>query len=173
MSEEKDLKREGEELAKMSVESKLGAKQLRSIYVLAKTKPLPFVEASIQRQLARVSGTKALEMALGLLKKYEKDTTALLKVLMYANMLYDFYERQSTMEYRVVAEESAGKACQQYRCRYVGLEIHTDRGLVTLTVKVSGYRDDPKLLASAVMQEIMHRDPRFHGRVWIEQIDRR
>jgi hypothetical protein len=173
LSEEKDLKREGEELAKVAVESKLGAKQLRSIYVLAKTKPLPFVEAFIQRQLARVSGGKALEMILDLMKKHEDNKTDFLKDLMYANMLYDFYEKKSAMEYRAVAEESASKACQQHNCKYVGLDISTERGLVAITIRVSGYRNDPKVLASAIWQQMIQRDPKFHGRIWIEQIDRR
>jgi hypothetical protein len=173
MSEEKDLKKEGEELAKVAVESKMGARQLRTIYISAKTKPLPMVEAFIQRQIARVSGTKALEMILDLMKKHEGDKTAFLRVLMYANMLYDYYERQTAMKYRVVAEECAKKVCEQHGCRFVGLDIGTDRGQTLLTVNVSGYRGDLKLLSPSIWQCLVHKDPNFLGRIWIEPVDRR
>jgi hypothetical protein len=53
MSEDKErkLKSEGEELAKIAVESGMGAKQLQTLYRLVKTRSLPFVEAYIKRQI--------------------------------------------------------------------------------------------------------------------------
>lgn len=173
MIEEKEIKKEGEELAKLAVESKLGTKQLRTIYTLTKTRPLPMVEAFIQQQLSRVSGTEALELALDLLKKHGEDKATFSKVLMYANMLYPYYERQSTMKYRVVAEDSAKKICERQGCKYSGLDVSIERNRVVIRVKVSGLRRDPKFLASDIEQEIVQREPNFPGRVWIEQIDRR
>jgi len=42
MSEEKSLKMEGENLAKIAVDSRMGAKQLQTLYRLVKTRPLAF-----------------------------------------------------------------------------------------------------------------------------------
>lgn len=173
MTEEKNLKKEGEDLAKIAVESKLGSKQLRTIYTLTKTKPLPFVEAFIQHQLSRVQGTKALEKALELLKSHGEDKAALERVFMYANMLYPYYEREAAMKYKIVAEEAARRICDQQGCKYVGLDVYTEKDRTEVSVRVSGYRGDPKLLASSIGREIVHRDPKFLGRVWIEQVDRR
>lgn len=173
MTEERELKKEGEELAKTAVESELGAKQLRTIYTLTRTKPLPMVEAFVQRQLSRVSGTKAFETILNLLKERADDKAAFVKVLMYANMLYPYYERQDAMKYSIVAAESAKRICDQQGCKYVGLEVSTERDRTEIRVKVSGYRGDPKFLASSIGREIVHRDPKFPGNIWIEQIDRR
>jgi hypothetical protein len=173
LSDEKILKKEGEELASISVESKLGAKQLRTIYTLTKTKPLPFVEAFIQHQLARVSGIKAWELALNLLKKYGDDKVSFSKILMYANMLYDYYERQAAMQYFNVAEEAARKICEQQRCKYIGLELSTRRDQTEARVRVSGYRGDRKDLAFSIKREITQKDPTFQGIIWIEQVDRR
>lgn len=174
MSDEKELKREGEELAKTAVESKLGAKQLRTLHTLAKTKPLPMVEAFIQRQLSRnVSGKEAFEVTLGLLKRYGEDKAVFSKILMYANMLYDYYERMSAMKYREVAEESARRMCEQHGCKYMGLDILTDKNRIEVKVRVSGYRGDPKTLSSSIWRDIIHKDPKFQGRIWIEQNERR
>jgi hypothetical protein len=173
LSDEKALKEEGEELAKASVESKLGAKQLRTIYTLTKTKPLQFVEAFIQHQIARVSGTKALEMALGLLKKYGDNKSSFQRVLMYANMLYDYYEMQMARRYDPIAEEAAKRICEQRGCKYVGLDMSTKGDKIEVRVKVTGYRGDLKDLAFSIEREIVHRDPKFPGRIWIEQTDRR
>ena len=173
LSEEKELKKQGEELAKIAVESRLGAKQLRTIYTLIKTKPLAFVEAFIQHQLSRVSGTKALEAALELLRKYEGDKGSFQKIVMYANMLYDYYERQVAMKYNPLVEEIAKKICEQQRCKFLGLELSTERDRIEIMVKVSDYRGDPKSLAYSIGQQILHRDPKFPGRIWIEKMDRR
>jgi len=75
MSEEKSLKMEGENLAKIAVDSRMGAKQLQTLYRLAKTKPLAYVEAYVQRQIARalaggVRGYEGFVKALELLRKY-------------------------------------------------------------------------------------------------------
>lgn len=172
MSEEKELEKEGEELAKVAVESNLGAKQLRTIYTLTKTRPLPMVEAFIKHQIARVSGTKALEMTLELLKKYD-DKASFSKVLMYANMLHDYYERQAAMMYRTVAEECAKRICEQRGCKYLGVDLFMERGRLEVRVRVSDYRGDPGFLASSIGQEISHRDPKFQGKIWIEPVDRR
>jgi hypothetical protein len=173
MSEESELKRQGEELAKAAVDSKLGAKQLRTIYTLTKTKPLPMVEAFLQHQLGRVLGVKALEMALGLLAKHRENKAAFSRILMYANMLYNFYEREATMKYRSVIEDVAKGICEQQGCRYVGLELSTERDRVVARVSVSGFRGDPRILASSIDTEILHRELNFAGRIWIEQADRR
>jgi hypothetical protein len=172
--EEKEIKKMGEELSKVAVESKLGAKQLRTIYTLTKTKPLPLVEAHIQHQLGRgLSGVDALKMSLDYLRKLVEDKATFQKVLMYANMLYPYYEAQAAMKYRVAAEEGARKMCERQGCRYLGLDVSSERGQVVVRVKVSGLRGEPKFLASDIEREIIQNDPKFPGRVWIEQVDRR
>jgi len=172
--EEKEIKKMGEELAKVAVESRLGAKQLRTIHTLTKTKPLPLVEAHIQHQLGRgLSGADALKMSLDCLRKLVEDKATFQKVLMYANMLYPYYERQAAMNYAVAAEEGARRACERQGCRYMGLDVSSERDRIVIKVKVSGLRRDPKFLASDIEREIIQSDPKFPGRVWIDQVDRR
>jgi len=92
---------------------------------------------------------------------------------MYANMLYPYYERQAAMNYAVAAEEGARRACERQGCRYMGLDVSSERDRIVIKVKVSGLRRDPKFLASDIEREIIQSDPKFPGRVWIDQVDRR
>jgi len=170
LSEERELEQKGERLAEVAVKSELGAKQLRAIYNLVRTKPLPFVEAFIKYQINRVSGREAWEMMLGLLREFGDKKELLSKVLMYANMLYDYHGIEVV---KTVAEESARNICQQQNCKYVGLEVSVDRNRYEVLVKVGGFRDDPRSLASPIWREIISKHPSFQGKVWINQVDRR
>lgn len=171
--DERELKKMAEELAKVAVESGLASKQLRAIYELTRTKPLPMVEAYVQRQLGRdVSGKKAFEMILDLLKSSE-DKAVFSKILWYANMVFDYYQKQYVTGCRDVAEAASKRACEMHSCKYVGLDILTDRDLQEVKVKVSGFKGDPKFLASSIWREIVGKQPNFKGRIWIDQLDRR
>lgn len=170
MVDERELKTKGEELAELAVKSELGAAQLRDVYYMSKTKSLPFVEAFIQHQINRVSGRAAWEMMLDLLKDSGEDKERFSRILMYANMLRDFKERQVA---RLAAEEIARKICQQQGCDFVGLDLTVERREMEFVVKVGGFRGDPKSLAIPIKQEIINRHPSFQVYVMIDQTDRR
>ncbi|MEM3183385.1 MAG: hypothetical protein QXL87_02875, partial [Nitrososphaerota archaeon] len=83
---ERELKLEGEGLAKIAVDSGMGAKQLQTLYKLVRTNPLPFVEAYIKRQIGReVRGLNGFLKILDLCQKYANDRVSLERVLLYAN----------------------------------------------------------------------------------------
>jgi len=80
MTEEKKLKNEGEELAKLAVESGMGSKQLQVLYKISKTKPMAFVQAFLERQIGRgLRGLTGFVKALELSRKYEDDKAAFKK----------------------------------------------------------------------------------------------
>lgn len=171
MSEE-ELKNKGEKLAKLAVDSQLAAKQLRSLYTLVKTRPLPFVEAYVKRQITRVSGAEALEMVLNLLIEYRDDKSALIRLLMYTNMLYDFIERQSFEESISLVERSAQKVCEQKRCKCLRVNPPNAQGS-SFEVCVSGYYGDFKDLSMLIKKEIISCNPSFDCKIWIASVDRR
>lgn len=172
--EEKELKSEAESLAKIAVESGLGSKQLRAIYDLCRTKPLPVVEAYVQRQLGRdVSGKKGFEHVLGLLVRFREDKASFCRILWYANMVFDYFQKQYAMRYGEYAEAISRKACERFGCKYLGLETVSNGDLQELRVSVSGYVKNPKDLSSAIWRELTSKYPNFRGRVWIEQSERR
>jgi len=190
---EKELKAEGEKLAETAVRDGLGAKQLGLLYRLAKTKPMPFVEAFVQKQIGR--GVRGFipdfgPTVLELLRRYEEDKASLQKVLMYANMLYDYCERRQgpprgrvtpsvyvptggvaavSPSVRVAVEAAARGVVGQ---GYEGLQVSEMRGTTVFTVRAR-YRGNPRELASQVFERIRETVPeasRLRFRVWIEQL---
>ncbi|MCX8153583.1 MAG: hypothetical protein N3E52_04025 [Candidatus Bathyarchaeota archaeon] len=171
--DETSLKVKGEELAKLAVETGLGSKQLRDLYKVTKTKPLPVVEAHIKRQIARVSGSKALEAVLDLLSAFAEDKASFFRVLWYANMLYPYYEKLMTNKLDAVVSDVAGKVCAQRNCKYIGFESSVDGHQKEYRIRVSGYFGDPAQLSGAIRREVINRIPDFSGKIWIQSTDRR
>ncbi|MEM2107792.1 MAG: hypothetical protein QXL10_00710 [Candidatus Bathyarchaeia archaeon] len=171
--DEASLKAKGEELAKLAVEHGLGSKQLRDLYKITKTKPLPMVEAYVKRQIARVSGSKALEAVLDLLSLLAEDKGSFLRVLWYANMLYPYYEKQMSDQFDVILGDTASKVCAQRNCKYMGLETSSDGHQKEYKIRVSGYFGDPAQLSMAIRREVINRAPKFSGKIWIQSTDRR
>lgn len=171
--DEASLKAKGEELAKLAVEHGLGSKQLRDLYRITKTKPLPMVEAYVKRQIARVSGSKALEAVLELISLFAEDKASFFRVLWYANMLYPYYEKQMSDQFDAIVGDVASKICAQRSCKYMGSEVSGDGHQKEYRIRVSGYFGDPVQLSMAIRREVMNRAPKFSGKIWIQSIDRR
>jgi hypothetical protein len=171
MTEEKSLKMEGENLAKVAVDSRMGAKQLQALYRLVKTKPLAFVEAFVQRQIGRgVRGYEGFVKALELFKKYEDKKLQLEKVLMYAVMLYDYFEREPYMKLESAANPIVKRAVEGYGCVFDSLDMDFDGRTLTLTVHVRRFHGNPKALASDIEKSLKNREEfsSLNLRVWIE-----
>ena len=172
MMKEKDLKEKGETLAKIAVEGGLGYKQLTTLYKLAKTKPVSFIEAFIKRQMGRnVAGFDSFgPAALELLSKCADDKASLRKTLMYANMLHPYFERQATMGMKEEIEPIVKQIVERFG--YRGVEISERRGLSEFRVKLARFRGDPAALATRIAREIREKVPRVSKhrfRVWIER----
>lgn len=172
MFDERSLKAKGEDLARVSVESNLGFKQLSTIYKITKTRPLSFVEAFIQRQIGRrVQGFDVVgEVLLELLREFTEDKAAFQKVLMYANMLYDYYEKKSEDKLKGMVEEVVKKVVDKYG--FLGLEISSRRGFTQFEVELARFYDDPRVLSSQIERTLRQRVPEVSNlnfRVWIKK----
>ena len=172
MMKEKDLKEKGEKLAKIAVEHGVGSKQLTTLNKLVKTKPLPFVEVFTKRQMGRdVEGFDSFGPAmLELLSECADDKASLQKILMYANMLYPFAEKQATMGMKEEIEPIVKQIVEEFG--YRGVEISESRGRSEFRVKLARFRGDPATLASRIAREIREKVPRvskLRFRVWIER----
>lgn len=171
MSDERSLKKEGEELAKAASESGMGSKQLQNIFRLTKTKPMPYVEAFIQRQIGRgIRGYSAFTKILELLKKYEDNKATFERVLMYAVMLVEYIEIEPTMELRSVAEPIVEKIVERYGSEYEGLKINLEESSVEFRVKTRRFHGNPKALAMDIEKALKDKGEFFKKnlRVWIE-----
>jgi hypothetical protein len=177
LTEEKGLKEEGEELAKTAVASGLGSKQLGSLYRQTLTKPIPFVEAFVKRQIGR--GVPGFPGALGdrmlaLLRKYEENKAMLERALMYANMLYPYYEVQSMMALKETVESLVKRMTERFG--FDGIEISRRGQDMEIRVRLARFYGNRAALASEISAEILRRVPeasRLSFRVWIEQAERR
>ena len=169
---EKNLKEKGKELAKIAVKDGLSSKQLITLYKLAKTKPVPFIEAFIMRQMGRnVEGFDSFgPPSLELLNEFADDKASLQKTLMYANMVYPYAEKQATMELKEEIEPVVKQIAEGFG--YRGVETSEKRGLLEFRVKLARFRGDPAMLASKISREIREKVPRvskLRFRVWIER----
>jgi hypothetical protein len=172
MKKEKDLKEKGETLAKVAVEGGLGSKQLTTLYKLAKTKPVPFIEVFVKRQMGRnVEGFNSFgPPMLELLSECANDKASLQKTLMYANMLYPYFEKQATMGIKEEIEPIVKQIVEGFG--YRGLEISERRGITEFSVNLARFRGDPAMLASKIRREIGEKAPRvskLRFRVWIDR----
>ena len=167
---ERKLKLEGEELAKIAVESGMGAKQLQTIYRLVKTRPLPFVEAYIERQIGRdVRGLNGFLKALDLCKRYSGDKASLERVLLYANMLYDYFEKQPVIRLKAAGEQPIRSVVEGRGLTYDGVSMNLHGRNLEVKVKVRDLRVPPKPLATEIEQALKGKSE-FAGlnlRVWI------
>lgn len=169
---EKDTKEKGEELAKIAVESSLGSKQLKTLYKLAKTKPMPFIEVFIKRQIGRnVEGFESFgPPILQVLKECADDKVALQKVLMYANMLYPYFEKQAVTGIKEEIEPIVKQVVERFG--YRGLEISERRGRPEFRVKLARFHGDPAKMARKIERELREKVPKvskLRFRVWIER----
>jgi len=171
MMNEKDLKEKGEELAKIAVEGGLGSKQLKTMYKLAKRKPVPFIEVFVKSKIGRnVVGFDSFGPAmLELLSECADDKPSLQKILMYANMLYQYIERQATMGLKEEIEPVVKQLVEGfgYRC----VEI-LENGGTEFRVKLARFRGNPAMLASEITRELREKVPavsKLRFRVWIER----
>ena len=172
MYDERRLKAKGEDLARISVENSLGSTQLNTIYKITKTRPLSFVEAFIQRQIGRrVQGFEAVgEVLLKLLEEFREDKAAFQKVLMYANMLYDYYEKKAEDKLKGAIMEVVKKVVDKYG--FLGLEISRRRGFTQFQVELARFYDDPRFLSSQIERALRQRVPEVSNlnfRVWIKK----
>lgn len=173
MSEDKErrLKLEGEELAKITVDSGMGAKQLQTIYRLVKTRPLSFVEAYIKRQIGReVRGLNGFLKMLELCQKYINDKASLERVLMYANMLYDYFEKQPTLKLKAAGEESIKSVVEGHGLTYEGTSMDLRGRELEVRVKVKGLHGPPKPLAMEIERVLKSKNvfANLNLRIWIE-----
>lgn len=172
MSEEKSLMVEGEELARIAVESGMGAKQLQSLYRMAKTMPLAHVEAHVKRQMGRdaVKGFLAFAKTLELLKKYEASPVSFVKVLMYAAMLYDYCEKEPIMQLRIIAEPIIRRIVEVKGMTLNNVAMRLRGQNLDVNVKVHRLSMNPKTLAAEIGNALKRKEEfsSLNLRVWIE-----
>ena len=171
MSEEKSLKLEGEELARVAVSSRMGAKQLQTIYRLVKTRPLAFVEAFVQRQIGReVRGFAGFVKALEILKKYGGNRGALEKVLMYAVMLYDYCEKEPVLKLKAVGEPIIKQVVEGRGVEFEGATMRLHGRNVEINVRVRRFYGNPKALAMEIEKALKAKEEfsNLNLRIWIE-----
>ncbi|MEM3366224.1 MAG: hypothetical protein QXM93_07370 [Candidatus Methanomethyliaceae archaeon] len=175
MSEEKELKKEGENLARLAVERGLAAKQLQMIYKVIRTKPLPFAEAFVQRQLSRalegtMQGAEVLEKILEMLKRYENDKLVIERIIMYAVMLYPYYERAPLLKMMRYAEPVVREILKRNGLSLDRVEPQLHGNTVILNVHIPNFRDNPKILAGEI-ERGLRSEENLSGvslRVWIK-----
>jgi len=172
MTEEKELKKEGEELAKLAVESGMGSKQLQVIHKLVKTRSMPFVQAFIQKQIGRgVRGLSAFAKILQLSQEYEDNKGVFEKILMYAVMLYDYFEAAPTMKLRIASEGIVKDVVASQGFVFEGLEIESAGNRVDIRVNIRGFHGNRKALAMEIEKALKSKVEGFRDiflRVWIE-----
>jgi len=171
MLEEKSLKLEGEELARVAVSSGMGAKQLQTIYRLVKTRPLAFVEAFVKRQIGReVKGFAGFVRVLEILEKYEGNRGALEKVLMYAVMLYDYCEKEPTLKLKAAGESVIKHVVEQHGFKFDGASMKMHGRNVEVNVKVRRFYGNPKALAIEIEKALKAKEEfsNLNLKIWIE-----
>jgi len=171
MSEEKILKSEGEELARVAVKSGMGAKQLQTIYRLVKTRPLAYVQAFVKRQIGRdVRGFAGFMKMLELLGKYENSKGSFEKVLMYAVMLYDYCEKEPTINLKLAGEPVIKRIVERHGARYDGVSMRLRGNSLEVNVRAGRFHGNPKALAMEI-EKALKANEKFSNlnlRVWIE-----
>ncbi|MBS7634483.1 hypothetical protein KEJ34_03160 [Candidatus Bathyarchaeota archaeon] len=149
----------------------MGAKQLQTIYRLVKTRPLPFVEAYIKRQIGReVRGLNGFLKMLELCQKYVYDKAPLEKILLYANMLYDFFEKQPALKLKAAGEQSIKKVVEGHGLTYDGVSMNLRGRDLEVRVKVKGLHGPPKPLAMEIERVLKGKSEfaNLNLRIWIE-----
>ncbi|MEM3162021.1 MAG: hypothetical protein QW056_03420 [Candidatus Bathyarchaeia archaeon] len=172
MCDEKSLMMEGEELAKIAVSSGMGSKQISTLYKLAKTRPLAYVEAYVKRQMGReaVRGFAAFARVHELLRKYEGSPICFIKVLMYAAMLYDYWEKEPIMRFRTAAEPLVRRIVEAKGMNLRNISISLHGKSMDVTVEVHRLFLNPKILASEIENALKSKEDfsNLNLKVWIE-----
>jgi len=179
---EKELKELGEELAEAAAKAGIGAKQLRGLYRIAKTRPIPFLEAFVMRQISRAGrrgGPRGFDefgpTMLGVIERFEENKGGLQKVLEYANMLHDYIKMTMVRGegggegWRERLDPIVGSFCSRFG--YGGLMLEEDRGQLVCRVRLRRFRGNPKQLAYDLYREVLSHYPDLTGsiRFWIER----
>lgn len=188
---EKEYSDLGEELAKLAVQTGLGAKQLRDLYSYIKNKPLPEVEAVVKRQIGRsmggqrggprgydIFGPRFLE----LMEAYKENRSGLQRILWYANMLYPYYEARPVAETPSSAERGAQvedledrveavvrQACSRYG--FAGFKLSSERDGFLGKVSLRRFQGNPRALSEELYGLVTNRFPECRDRIrfWIER----
>ena len=167
MSEEKILMREGEDLARIAVESGMGSRQLLNLYRMAYkmfkrgelARQLAYIEACIMRQMGRdVKGFMAFARIRELLKKYENNSYSFVRVLMYAAMLYDYCEKEPTMKHRMVAEPIIRRIVEDRDMSLESISLRLRGRNLDIHVKVQGLFMSPKALSDEIVNALKRKE---------------
>ncbi|MEM0111347.1 MAG: hypothetical protein QXP86_03410 [Nitrososphaerota archaeon] len=168
---ERELKLEGEGLAKIAVDSGMGAKQLQTLYKLVRTNPLPFVEAYIKRQIGReVRGLNGFLKILDLCQKYANDRVSLERVLLYANMLYDYFEKEPTLKLKAACEKTIKNIVERHGLTYGGVSMNLYGKDLEMKIRVKGLHGPPKPLAMEIEHALkgIGELANLNLKIWIE-----
>lgn len=168
---ERELKMRGEEIAEIAVNFGMGAKQLQTIYRLVKTRPLPFVEAFIERQIGRgLRGLPAFMKIHELCKEHQNDKASLERILMYAVMLYDYFEKRQVLELRAMGEPVVKRVVEGRGLIYDGISMNLRGRELEIRVRVRNYYGPPKPLAVEIERALKSRGEfaSLNLRVWID-----
>jgi len=159
-------------LARIAVESGMGANQLRDIYRLSRTKPLPYIEAHVKRQMGResVKGFIAFARILELLRKHWGNPSSFTRVLMYAVMLYDYVEKEPLMKLRMVAEPIIKRVVEAKGSSLDGISMRLYGRSLEVNVKVHRLSTSPKALADEISDSLKRKEEfsNLNLKVWIE-----
>jgi len=171
MSEEKSLKLEGEELARVAVSSGMGTKQLQTIYRLVKSRPLAYVEAYLQRQIGReLRGYNGFLKTLELLRKYEDNKGAFQKVLMYAVMLYEYCEKEPTMKFKAAGLSVIEGVVRSRGAVFDSVKMELYRKNLNINVRVRRFYGSRRDLAMEIERALKSKEEfsNLNLKVWIE-----
>ena len=179
--DERDLKKLGEDLAESAVRAGVAAKPLKELYRLVKTKPIPFLEAYVERQISRFVGgfnTFGPEV-LEVVKKLENKGD-LQKVFMYMNMVYGYVRmKKGEMKEGAGGKEGTGwkekleplVADLTSRFGYGGITLEQEAEGLRCTVRLQRFSGNPKQLAIDLYSEAVSHYPELSRgiRFWIER----
>jgi len=162
MPEERALKEDGEDLARLAVGEGTGLKQLREAYDVVRKKPLPYAEACVQRQLAKalegtVRGAGTFQRILELMKKYGENRSSLERALMYAVMLYPYYEKEPLLKVKGQAEQVIREVVRAGGYSLERVEWRIDGRVASANVHIPGFRENPKVLAGEIERALRSR----------------
>lgn len=183
---EKELKEIGEKIAEAAARANVGAKQMRELYRITKTRSIPYLEAHIKRQIPRAGrrgGPIGLDkfgpVMLEVIESFEEDKRGLQKVLEYANMLYEYIKM--TLVMGEIKDEGlreklipiVRETCSRFG--YEGITLQKERGRLICRIRLRRFSGNPADLASEIYQEVISRYPDLTQsiRFWIETRGRR
>jgi hypothetical protein len=176
MLDEKNLKFEGDELARICVESGMGVDQLRKIYQLVRVRPLldvkslEYVQVYVQRQMTRVRGRAGFKKVLELIDKYGSVRKELEKILMFALMLYGFHREKPVLDLLEVAEPVIREVIERHGAEYRETKIKLRGNLAVVAVKTWSFRSNRGVAANEIRHALKSKSEfsNLDVKVWIE-----